>query len=350
MNIKQRDIAFHRWSAVIGGETRDLHSLEQIFKRALADSDVQQDTALQRMIQAEVENRRVELKQERQGEEPSSSPSEPRPNGRSELPPTHKQVLESFNGLSLALYASLERGDEDEARVVLGKLRLLQVQCPGVIPASAIAASEHRVEKLQARIKELADEIEGLTAKAVSASRDGKEQQIARSMRRLTAIHAAHPGLLDEVGLEDVRRDVVNAADERRQHRDTTRKLVERERAIAAEIKALAAAVRDYHRVAWTAQDTSEEYVEAEERYRKTFKKVRTYDTDWFSGIILELADILAEWTVPPPGAEGQIDRFLDSISKGLAGIHTDLSKIECEKDSRKSDQGKSDESHDQDK
>ena len=339
MNTKQRDVVFQRWSGVIGRETRDLASLEQISARALADPDVHDDPTLQSMIRADLEKRRAELQQERQNQESATNPPEPRPNWRSELPeavPTTmpEEDRKNFNRLVQTLCASLERGDEKQTRATFEKMQAIQEQSPGVIPAAVIGEYEQRVERLRVHIKQLTDEIASLTQQAVSASRNASEQDLARSMRRLTAIHAAHPRLLDESGLEDIRRDVADAADERRQHQLTTKKLLERERAITAEIKTLAAAVRDFHQVACTGPDTSEEFRNAEATYLRAIQKVRTYDTEWFSGVILELADLLAEWTVPPLGAEGQIDRFLDSISAGLDSIRAEMGEIDNEQDS----------------
>ncbi|MHC4405976.1 MAG: hypothetical protein ACYTG0_40580 [Planctomycetota bacterium] len=339
MNTKQRDVVFQHWSGVIQRETRDLASLQQVSERALANPDVCDDPTLQSMIRADLEKRRAELEQELQSGKPSTASPKSGPDHRS-IPPEPipaappDQVREAFNRLAQTLSTSLERGDETETRAVFGKMRALQEQSPGVIPAAVIGEYEQRVEKLRVHIKQLTDEIASLAQRAVSASQDGNEQQLARSMRRLTAIHVAHPRLLDEPGLEDVRRDVADAADSRREHRLTTKKLLERERAITAEIKTLAAAVRDFHRVACTVPDTSEEFREAEATYLRTIQKVRTYDTEWFSGAVLELADLLAEWTVPPLGAEGQIDRFLDSISAGLDSIRAEMREIESEQDS----------------
>jgi hypothetical protein len=90
--------------------------------------------------------------------------------------------------------------------------------------------------------------------------------------------------------------------------------------------------------VACTVPDTSEEFRKAEATYLRTIQKVRTYDTEWFSGVVLELADLLAEWTVPPLGAEGQIDRFLDSISRGLKRIRAEMREIESEQDSHENE------------
>jgi hypothetical protein len=343
MNTKQRDVIFQRWSGVIHRETRDLVSLEQISTRALADRDVRGDPTLESMIRAELQKRRAELERQSQREESSTTPPEPRPTWRSEPPKpvpttTPEQDRETFNALAQTLCASLERGDEKETRAILGKMQDLQERRPEVIPAAVIGEHEQRVERLRVRLQQLTDEIAVLAHQAVSASRDGNEQQLTRSMRRLTAIHAAHPLLLDEPGLEDVRRDVADAADERREHQLTTKRLLERERAITAEIKTLAVAVRDFHRVACAVPDTSEEFREAEAKYLRTIQKVRTYDTEWFVGVVLELADLLAEWTVPPLGAEGQIDRFLDSTTAGLKSIRAEMREIESEQDSDEGD------------
>jgi hypothetical protein len=339
MNTKQRDAVFRHWHSLIQREIRDLASLDQIGTRALNDPDVRDDATLQSMILADLEQRRAEFEPEQQSQQPPTAAPESTPDVRpappGPVPATPPdEVREAFNRLAQTLCASLERGEEKETRAIFGNIRALQEQSPEVIPAAVIGEYEQRVEKLRVHIKQLTDEIAVLAQQAVSASRNGSEQDLARSMRRLTAIHVAHPRLLDEPGLEDVRRDIADAADERRQHQVTTKKLLERERAITAEIKTLAAAVRDFHQVACTVPDTSEEFGKAEATYLRAIQKVRTHDTEWFLGVVLELADLLAEWTVPPLGAEGQIDRFLDSISAGLDSIRAEMRQIESQQDS----------------
>jgi hypothetical protein len=339
MNTKQRDIIYRRWSRVIQRETRDLASLEVNSKRALADRDVRGDPTLESMIRADLQRRRAELERELRREQPPAASAKSRPaepsvpsEPISTTPP--EQVREDFNRLAQTLSTSLERGDETETRAVFREIRVLQEQNPGVIPLTTVADYEQRVGTLLIHIKQLTEEIALLAQQAVAASRNGNEQDLARSMRRLTAIHVAHPRLLDEPGLEDVRRDVADAADERHQHQLTTKKLLERERAITAKIKTLAAAVRDFHQVACTVPDTSEEFCKAEATYLRAIQKVRTYDMEWFAGVVLEMGDLLAEWTVPPLGAEGQIDRFLDGISAGLDSIRAEMREIESEQDS----------------
>ena len=336
MNTKQRDRVYQHWSGVIQRETRDLATLDLVAARALTDRAVRGDSTLESMIRADIENRRVELEQEIQIAQSSAATAKSRlaePSVQSEPTPAAipEKVRAVFKELAQTLSTSLEDGDEEDTRAVFAKIRALQKQSPEVIPATIVRQYEQRVKKLRDHLEQLKGEIVVLAEQAVSASRAGSKQDLARLMRRLTAIHVAHPRLLDEPGLEDVRRDVSVAADERRQDRRTTQELLVRQRAIAAEIKKLAATIHEFHRVACAAPDTSEEFRAAEATYLRTIQKVRTYDTDWFSGVVLELADLLAQWTVPPLGAEGQIDRFLDGISAGLAGIRAEMRQIETE-------------------
>ena len=342
MNTKQRNVVYQRWSGAIRRETRDLVSLERISTRALADNDVRDDSTLRSMIQADLQKRRCELEQELQTEQSRNASSGAPANEPSSLPEaipavSPKQVREAFNELARALYVSLERSDVKETRIAFKKMITLQEQSPEVIPATLVGKYEQQVEKLRNRIGKLADEIATLTERAVSASSEGNEQELVQSMCRLTAIHAAYPHLLDESGLEDVRRDAARAADDRREHKLTTKSLLKRERAITSEIETLATAVCDFHRVACTVPDTSQEFREAEATYSRAIQKVRTYDAEWFLGVVLDLADLLAEWSVPPPGAEGQIDCFLDRIKLSLDRIRAEMLEIENEKDSEES-------------
>ena len=373
MSTKKRDAVLQQWSGVIRRETRDLARLKQVSDRALASSDVRNDPILRSMISAEIERRRADLEQEhralveqeRQAEESQSATADSHPNGRSRSPgpvsitpsepvasappepepepaPPSAQVQEAFDQLTQTLSTLLERGSETETHDILASMRALHKQNPEVIPRTAVADHERRVSELRAHLRQLKDQITTLSQQAISASRKGREPDLARSMRRLTAIHAAHPRLLDERGLENIRRGIAEAAAERHDHQLTTKKLLERERAITTEIKTLAAVVRDFHQVACKAPAASAEFRKAEATYLRAIQKVRTYDMEWFSGVVLELADLLAEWAMPPPEAEGQIDRFLDSISAGLDRIRAEMGQIENEQGSRGTGAGES--------
>jgi hypothetical protein len=335
MNTKQRDVVYQHWRSVIQRETRDLASLEQIRARALSDPVVRDDATLLSMIRADLERRRAELEPEQQTQEPSTTAPESRPNVQ---PAPPEEVRAAFDGLAQTLGECLERDDEGQTRTVWGQMRALQEENRGVIPAAALEQYERLVGKLRTHLEHLRDQIAALTQRAVAASRRGDEQAVDQSMRRLLSIHAAHPRLLDESGLDGIRASIIQAADQHDEHQLIARKLVERGRAVDAEIKRLAAVVHEFHRVARSAPHTSEEFHGAEAAYLRAIQEVRVHDKEWFAGFVLELAGLLAEWTIPPLGAEDRIDRFLDRISASLSSIRAEMREIETEQEQAKGD------------
>ena len=282
-----------------------------------------------------------EIEQLMQDEHFASDPLEPDSAGLSKpMGPIDGERLdfdrERFSRLGQKLSTLMDRGNENAARTIYGQMQALQKESPESIPAALLGEYARRIDVLSKRILRLKDEIALLSQQAVAASCDGAEEDLARWMRRLAAIHAAHPFLLDEAGLESVRRDVVAAAEDRREHQITTKKLLDRERAITSAVKSLATAVSAFHKVATGIANTSDEFAKAEARYLQAIKSVRTYNDEWFAGIVLEFAGLLAEWNVPPPGAENQIDRFLDRISAGLDSIRAEVCEIREKQNSSK--------------
>ncbi len=332
MTSKQRDVVFQRWSGEIRRETRDFASLETIGARAMTDSDVRDDDSLQAMIRSLLQQRRDELDQELRYEKASTAPPPVQPKRRStsasisvrySSPIPTEDIRAGFNRLALSLCESLERGSEIGG--IFEKMRTLQEANPQLIPAAVLVEYELRIEALRARRERLCERIIELTQEGLIASRSGNEPELGRVTRELTAIQAAHPSLPSEAGLERIRVEARRAADERsraaaersraadeRNHQhSTTRKVLERQQAVTAEIGKLAAAVQEFRNAACTMPAGGEELREAEAAYLRTIREVRFYDTEWFTGVVLEMADLMAEWTLPPLGAESQIDRFL---------------------------------------
>ncbi len=357
LTAKQRDAALQKWRSLIMRECRDLSSLERISARALQDRDVRADAQLLSMVQAELERRRAELQREQQNEQRDRSSSGPPPKYRSSAsrrdesgwqtspdfasefraearptpptappPPDPDQV--AFRQLIEDLGEALKGGDEDAARVTLEQMRTLREKTGRIISASDLERYEQRIEKLRARLEGFRGQIETMARDALTAARRGEAETAAKLMRRLSAIHVAHPRLLDEPGLEKIRQEIVGA-DEGHEDRLTTHRLIERERAVAAKMKQLAAAVDDFHRIVCTVPETSDEFRRAEKAYLQVLEEVRLHEEDWLAEFVLELADVLAEWSVPPPGAEQQIDRFLEKVRVGIERIHKKMGEID---------------------
>jgi len=347
MSSKQQEVTLQRWRGEIGREARDLASLDQTLRRALADSHVRDDPTIQSMIRAEAQRRRSEIEEKERSaqaamrsreQSPRAEPATPAP-----LPVVSPQeVLESFDRLVQSLCTSLEQRNEAETQKVFKQMRALHAESPDVIPAATMATYERRLQELRAHIKQLTEEIATLSEQAVSAAREGQRATLKQSMARLTAIHAAHPRLLDESGLDSIRHNTARAGEERHQHQQTTKTLLERERVLTVEIKKLAVVVRDFHKVACSSPPTSAAFREAEAAYLRAVQTVHAFDSEWFTGVVLEMADLLAEWAVPPPGAAGQIERFLDSIEAGLKRIRAEMREIRNKQDTHDGSDGAS--------
>ena len=360
LTAKQRAIAFQHWCSLIMRECGDLDSLGRVSARALQDRDVRADAQLLSMVQAELQRRRAELQREQQKERQSRPSSKPPPRrsssvfrradpgwraGRDEYPesrstprptppaappaPDPDQV--AFRQLAEDLGEALKGGDEEAARATLEQMRTLREKNSGVISASELERHNQRIEKLRARLEEFRVQIGTMARDAVAAARHGDAAAAAKLLRRLSAIHVSHPRLLDESGLERIRRDVVGA-NEGHEDQLTTRRLIERERTVAVKMKRLAAAVNDFQRIVFTVPETSAEFRHAEEVYLQVLQEVRLHEEQWLAEFVLELADVVAEWSIPPPGAERQIDRFLEKVSGSIERIHEKMGKINSER------------------
>jgi hypothetical protein len=361
LTAKQRAAAFQHWCSQIMREGRDLDSLARISARALQDRDIRADAQLEGMVRAELDRRRAELQREQQREQqgqPSSKPppkyraatprrdesgwrtspdfapefrpeARPAPPEPTPAPPDADRV--AFRQLVEDLGEALKGGDEDAARATLEQMRTLHEKTGGAVSASDLERYEQRIEKLRARLEEFRGQIDTMAQDALAAARRGDAEAAASLMRRLSAIHVVHPRLLDEPGLERIRRDIV-VANEGHEDGLTTDRLIERERAVAAKMKRLAAAVNDFHHIVCTVPETSAEFRRAEEVYLQALHEARLDEEDWLAEFVLELADVLAEWSVPPPGAEQQIDRFLEKVRVGIELIHKKIGEIDSER------------------
>jgi hypothetical protein len=360
LTAKQRDAALQQWRSLIVREGRDLDSLERISARALQDRDIRADAQLQSMVQAELQRCRAELQREQQSEQrghPSSKAppeyrssdsrrdesgwrtsrevyTEHRPGVRptpSVAPPPPDPDWVALHKLVADLSEALKSGDEDAARTVCRQLRTLHGRRSEIVSAADLERYEQRIEKLRARLEEFRGQIDAMARDALAAARRGDAETAAKLMRRLSAIHVAHPRLLDEPGLEKIHQDIVGA-NEGHEDRLATRRLIERERAVAAKMKRLATAVNVFHRTVCTVPETSAEFRRAEGVYLQVLQEIRLHEEDWLAEFVLELADMLAEWSVPPPGAEQQIDRFLEKVRVGIERIHKKMGEIDSER------------------
>jgi hypothetical protein len=234
----------------------------------------------------------------------------------------------AFDEFTRTLQEFMARGNATEAQAVLEQMRALQEQSRGSISAAVLPPYEQKIARLLRRLEDFRVQIAALVQQAIAAAQKGDEPAAAVLLRRLTAIHVTYPHLLDEAGVEQIRTDIVRAT---AQHDDrlTARRLVDRERAVAAEIVKIAAAVHEFHRVVCRAPASTEEFRSAEAAYLRTLQEVRAHDPEWLAGFVLELADLLAEWRLPGRAVRKQIDRFLESVRRGMQRVHAEMTRID---------------------
>ena len=361
---KQRATAYQHWCSMITRECRDLAGLDRIGTRALQDRDVRADAQLRSMIQGELERRRVELNREEQRQRESETASRPPPKhrssasrrdtfGRGSVPgfdsefrspsrpvspapaPPPDPDGEALDGLVAELGRALKAEDEDGAQAVCTRLRALHEHRSKILSADNLGQYEQRVEKLRTRLSGFRSQIAVMAHDACAAARLGDATVTAKLVSRLSAIHVAHPRLLDEPGLDRIRQNIV-AANEGHEDSLTTHRLIERQRAVVVKLKRLWAAVNEFHCVVSTTSETSDEFRCAENKYLQVLQEIRLYEDDWLAEFVLEVADVLAEWSVPPPGAKKQIDRFLEKVHAGIERIQRRMGEIEDELDDRR--------------
>jgi hypothetical protein len=356
LTAKERNTAYQHWCSLIARESHDPAALERMSARALHDRDVCADGLLRSMVQAELERYQAELQREAQQGRQSRAPAAPlakhypsaarrtdfdlprfpsndswsegAPPATPATPPPPDPDQVAFYQLAEDLSEALKGGDEGAARTVCAQMRALHQRRSEIVSTAELERYEQRVTKLHAQLDDHGGQIAALAQQARAAARAGDAPAAVKLMHRLTAIHVAHPRLLDEAGLARMRNDVAHANEG---HEDgvITRKLIERERAVAAEMKRLASAVSEFHRAVFSHPESRAAFRRAARVYLGVLREIHLHEKDWLAEFVLELGDVLANWSVPPPGAEQQIDRFLEKVRAALQRIHVEMGEID---------------------
>ncbi|MCG3130122.1 MAG: hypothetical protein FLDDKLPJ_00870 [Phycisphaerae bacterium] len=243
---------------------------------------------------------------------------------------TSERVHFAFNQLQHEFHDHLVRFDELRARAALDRINALLAAHPAQIDAEQVARCERVLAHLADRRVSLEAHVDKLEQRAVDAARRGDHEAAARALRRLSTVHALRPVVLPDDRFRAVR-DAMIAASQDREHQRAARALIDRERAVAAEIRTLANVIHRFHVVVRTTPHDAPEYRDAERRYHEAVAQVRSHDRDWFAALILELVDLLEEGHLPPHKGQHQVDRFLDSVRAALHNLRAEIQKIETE-------------------
>jgi len=137
------------------------------------------------------------------------------------------------------------------------------------------------------------------------------------------------PGLVPEIMLAELRARITNS-EEQSETRELRRELLSRERAVADEIKQLAAAIRQYEQVVRQAPADSDERQRAEAAYRAAVERVRALDSDWLAGLILQLETLLDDLRDPTGEIHNQLEQFIVRVRAALNRLRVEVRSIQA--------------------
>lgn len=328
--VKHREQVFARLRAELLRESGNRASFERTKAHIQSDREVQRDPELRAMVQAFIAEREAAFK----ATHPSAIISDEAPMRLVKTPEPSPVEPEALRREAATEFAELDRQfhehvshfRESEARLVHGKLAALHGRHPDLAGAEAMKAYERSLMRMKERRVRFEHHVDETAQKAAAAAEQGDHETAARALKRLSSIHALHPRLLDEARFSMIREMIAEASDEEG-HREAARRLIERERAVAAELKGLAARIHEIHQLSRTIPHEGAAYRKAEAAYHQAVGEVRSHDADWLGGVILELVELLSVMSDPPPEkAQEQVDHFLASVRVAIEKLRRRVS------------------------
>ena len=92
----------------------------------------------------------------------------------------------------------------------------------------------------------------------------------------------------------------------------------QRKHDVIAQIRELAAVVHYFHEIAQRAPAGDPAYERAEATYREALETIRGLNTDWLTGLVLELETLLDDLDDPGGELHSQLDRFIANVRTAL--------------------------------
>lgn len=334
-DAKRREALYQQLAAEIQREGSDPTTLSFVSARALRHPEVQRDPALSAMICNCIAQRRAEIeaRQAANRTEAASGPTRLRAQEFTPRPESNGShaVLLNFERLRREFEDRLARFDASSARDMLVRLDELQKRFPDLISSALVERCRVDLTRVQQRREQFEREIEELSASAVSAAREGRHDDAAQALRRLSAIHAGRPNLLPAARFQRVRDEIVLAGQEH-ESRQIGRLLVRRERALAQELRELNEIIRHFGSVARQYPPDSQEYRDAEAEYLRAVRDVRCRDSEWLAQLTLELDGLLDDLHDPTGRAEAHVTRFIASVRAALITLRQRIRRVSAER------------------
>lgn len=324
---KRHDAAFQRWCGEILREVRDRQSLAWVSARALSDPDISGDAEVESRLRGFIAEREAELRLAETAY--ASSEWTPPPAPRAAPPtPSQAQVRVAFERLRHAFEDDVTHFDEPRAREQLGELDAMQKRYANWLDPAGVERCRESLARMIRQRDALRADIEALANRACDAARRGEHEAAAADLRKLSSIHAARPRLLTDGRFAEIRDEIARSGAEH-EHRVAAGHLIERERAVASEVRRLADTVHRFHLLAQRVAHDSEAYLRAEREYHAAVATVRSHDKEWLAELILELDAFLDE--LHDEKAARQVDRFLSSVRQAHRRLIDEIREIHRE-------------------
>jgi hypothetical protein len=160
-------------------------------------------------------------------------------------------------------------------------------------------------------------QIAELSTRAAVAARTGDLETSGWVLRRLEAIHALLPKLLTTEQLERHRAQITRSGVEH-DTEEATHELRERKKKIVRRIKRLAHAVQSFHHLSTRLPPEDKAYKRAAAEYEQAVKEIRGLDTEWLTGLVLELETLLDDLDDPNGHQQNLLDEFIANVRNAL--------------------------------
>jgi len=320
----------HRWDvyqqlcAEIMSTAVDTASLHAAAARALNHPDVRMDAALGAMIrqfiaerEAALQAARITPEQEFQAKAHESKLHTAFTGTAGRPMPTRDEVLDMFSRAQREFDRCLARFDDVGAGKVLDRLRNLRQRFPVHVAATELQRCEEQYDRLLKRAGQYRRQIQELVAQAAEAARRGEVERSAWVIRRLEAIHSLLPSLLPVTQLEAYRADILRCNREH-ESEEAARALREKKRQVIAKIKELAGAVHRFHELVAHGAPRDAVFARAEADYQAALAEIRSLNTEWLTGLVLELESLVEDLEDPDGVMQSQLDQFIANVRTAL--------------------------------
>jgi hypothetical protein len=319
---RKRQDVYQRLCADIMSSSVDTASLEAVASRALNHPDVRDDPVLASMLRSFIAQRESALSvssiESRLRAQQESSKVQRYGSQRDGCTiPTKEEILRTFQRFQGSFERFLAEFEESQAEATLQRMRDLRRKYPVHIAPDDLQRAEEQFDRLLKRAGAYRRQISELAERGAAAAAEGDETTAGWVNRRLEAIHALLPNLLGAPQLEELRARI-DRSGERHEHREVARELVEQQRKVARKIKDLAGVIHRFHEVAERLPPEHNAYRRAEANYRRAVREISQLDTDWLSGLVIQLESLLDDLDDPHGMMQSQLDEFVGKVRAAL--------------------------------